>query len=72
MSYKKQELFLLQELLCSSQGFGGIRVVTYIYIPRRVSYKKQELLTLQELLASSQEFGGIRVVTYIGNTASVV
>jgi hypothetical protein len=28
--YKKQELFILQELLASSQGFGGIRVVIYI------------------------------------------
>ena len=30
VSYKKQELFILQELLCSSPGFGGVRVVTYI------------------------------------------
>ena len=70
MSYKKRELLLLQELLGSFPGIGGIRVVTYIYTTR-VSYKKQELLTLHELLASSQGFGGIRVVTYISNTASV-
>ena len=30
VSYKKQELFILQELLASSQGFGGNRVVIYI------------------------------------------
>ena len=30
MSYKKQGLFILKEVLCSSPGFGGVRVVTYI------------------------------------------
>ena len=29
VSYTKQQLCILQELLCSSPVFGGIRVVTY-------------------------------------------
>ena len=70
MSYKKQYLLTLQELLRSSPGFGRVRVVAYIS-NTRVSYKKQELLTIQEFLFSSPGFGGIRVVTYISITASV-
>jgi hypothetical protein len=30
VSYKKKELFILQDLLGSSRGLGGIRVVAYI------------------------------------------
>jgi hypothetical protein len=30
VSYKKKERFILQELLVSSTGFGGVRVVAYI------------------------------------------
>ena len=57
MSSKKQELFILQGRLCSSLGFGGVRVVTYIS-NTRVSSKKQEVFILRELLCSSSVFGG--------------
>jgi hypothetical protein len=43
VSYKKQELFIFQELLCSSPVFGGVRVVAYISNTTNRG-RKQELL----------------------------
>ena len=71
MSYKKQELFILQELLFQPWFLVG-SVLLHIQVARRMSYNKQELFILQELRCSSSVFGGVRVVTYISSTASVL